>query len=279
MQGLPSHANQCKVDSSGNTVPAEANETQYRNIFAQNLAEAPEDTPNDRINTMMHCPITSDFMVDPVITPDGITYECSAIRAWLRGHSRDPMTRKDLQENQLRPNKLAREVTVAHTDVDPRNAAGFENINNPNVVGYRQRNLRDVLDRFNTNMLNIAESVAEFDNTVKQISLDATNECINGDVVDGTSLSILSTFAAASQQVYNQSAVLSTTSASLAATADGTTVSTSQATPFTTSSSGEGDSGGASEQYTSGDNNTSPNNNTNSGTQSSGHRPNGSDKT
>jgi hypothetical protein len=51
------------------------------------------------------CPITQTVMMDPVIAPDGFTYERSAIEEWLQRTGKSPMTRQTMQVNQLIPNR------------------------------------------------------------------------------------------------------------------------------------------------------------------------------
>ncbi|CAF0990373.1 unnamed protein product [Rotaria sordida] len=55
------------------------------------------------------CPITRELMTDPVIDPDGNSYERSAIEDWLKQHSTSPITRTPLRLNDLRPNRALRE--------------------------------------------------------------------------------------------------------------------------------------------------------------------------
>ena len=47
------------------------------------------------------CPITNTIMEDPVITPHGISYEKSAIEAWLNKHNTCPLTNKPLNKKDL----------------------------------------------------------------------------------------------------------------------------------------------------------------------------------
>ena len=47
------------------------------------------------------CPITNTIMEDPVISPDGISYEKSAIEAWLNKHNTCPLTNKPLNKKDL----------------------------------------------------------------------------------------------------------------------------------------------------------------------------------
>lgn len=51
------------------------------------------------------CPITHELMVDPVIDPDGNSYEKYAIEDWIRRSGTSPITRTALSINDLRPNR------------------------------------------------------------------------------------------------------------------------------------------------------------------------------
>ncbi|CAF1172373.1 unnamed protein product [Rotaria magnacalcarata] len=51
------------------------------------------------------CPITHELMVDPVIDPDGNSYERRAIEDWLRQNGTSPITRAPLLAADLRPNR------------------------------------------------------------------------------------------------------------------------------------------------------------------------------
>lgn len=51
------------------------------------------------------CPITHELMVDPVIDPDGNSYERHAIQDWLRHNGTSPITRTPLSAADLRPNR------------------------------------------------------------------------------------------------------------------------------------------------------------------------------
>lgn len=50
------------------------------------------------------CPISQDIMKNPVITPDGISYERDFIVQWLNIHNTDPISKMPLRVNQLVPN-------------------------------------------------------------------------------------------------------------------------------------------------------------------------------
>lgn len=51
------------------------------------------------------CPITQEVMKDPVIGPDGMTYEKEAIVNWLKKHKASPITRQPMDPSQLVPNR------------------------------------------------------------------------------------------------------------------------------------------------------------------------------
>jgi len=48
-------------------------------------------------------------MVDPVLCPEGHSFERAAIEAWLRTHNTNPVTRKPLTADQLSPNRALKE--------------------------------------------------------------------------------------------------------------------------------------------------------------------------
>lgn len=51
------------------------------------------------------CPITHELMADPVIDPDGNSYERRAIEGWLQQNGTSPITRSALSASDLRPNR------------------------------------------------------------------------------------------------------------------------------------------------------------------------------
>jgi U-box domain len=53
---------------------------------------------------VFYCPIMCELMVDPVIAPDGNSYERQAIENWIRANGTSPVTREALTLSQLRPN-------------------------------------------------------------------------------------------------------------------------------------------------------------------------------
>jgi len=59
---------------------------------------------------MFICPITAEFMVDPVVDPEGNSYERVAIETWLARHGTSPITRKPLRVSDLAPNRALKEA-------------------------------------------------------------------------------------------------------------------------------------------------------------------------
>ena len=56
------------------------------------------------------CPITRSIMIDPVIDPDGNSYERAAIVDWLGRERTSPVTRASLAPSQLKPNRALKEA-------------------------------------------------------------------------------------------------------------------------------------------------------------------------
>jgi len=56
------------------------------------------------------CPITQEVMQDPVVDPEGNSYERSAIEDWLSKNNTSPLTRAPLTKSQLAPNRALREI-------------------------------------------------------------------------------------------------------------------------------------------------------------------------
>jgi hypothetical protein len=56
---------------------------------------------DDVIPESFICPITQNIMIDPVISPYGISYEKYAIENWLSKNNVDPFSQKPLHKEQL----------------------------------------------------------------------------------------------------------------------------------------------------------------------------------
>lgn len=64
---------------------------------------------NFEIIDAYYCPITGELMQDPVIDPEGHSYERNAIVTWLHKNPISPITRSPLDITRLRPNRALKE--------------------------------------------------------------------------------------------------------------------------------------------------------------------------
>ena len=58
----------------------------------------------------LKCPITCEVFRDPLIGPDGHTYERDAIVEWLHKNGTSPMTREPMTIESLRPNQTIKQL-------------------------------------------------------------------------------------------------------------------------------------------------------------------------
>ena len=68
----------------------------------------------DELPPEIFCPITTEIMVDPVVTADGHTYERSAIVKWLLKKATSPLTGEPLAHIQLTPSHAMRAMCRKH---------------------------------------------------------------------------------------------------------------------------------------------------------------------
>ena len=69
------------------------------------------------------CPITKQIMEDPVIDPEGNSYEKYAIKFWLTKNSTSPITRNPLTVDQLVPNRALQDAIQEWKAAAPAPAA------------------------------------------------------------------------------------------------------------------------------------------------------------
>ncbi|KAG5177542.1 hypothetical protein JKP88DRAFT_147297, partial [Tribonema minus] len=50
------------------------------------------------------CPVALDWLVNPVITPSGITYSQAELELWVRENGTDPVARSHLAMSEVIPN-------------------------------------------------------------------------------------------------------------------------------------------------------------------------------
>lgn len=73
-----------------------------------------------RVPDYLTCRITLEIMLDPVVTPDGITYERSAILQHLKANGDfDPVTRKPLSAGRLVANLALKEAINSFLEQNP----------------------------------------------------------------------------------------------------------------------------------------------------------------
>jgi len=88
---------------------------QFKADLEMALDESEREVPEH-----LQCKITWAPLVDPVITPAGLTYERSVLLDHLRrGNHFEPVTRERLMETQLYPNKAIRDAVDAYAEEHP----------------------------------------------------------------------------------------------------------------------------------------------------------------
>ncbi|CAF0725264.1 unnamed protein product [Adineta steineri] len=70
----------------------------------------PSPTENFPVSSGLVCPITKSVFRNPVIGPDGHTYERDAIVPWVEREETSPMTREPLSVSKLIPNRAIKQV-------------------------------------------------------------------------------------------------------------------------------------------------------------------------
>lgn len=74
-----------------------------------------------------NCPISNEMMKDPVMTPNGDSYDRVNIEEWIRSKGTDPLTREPLALTQLIPNRaLKRAIEAAFPPEVPTSPASAE---------------------------------------------------------------------------------------------------------------------------------------------------------
>jgi len=71
------------------------------------------------INDNFYCPITYTIMLDPVIGPDGHTYERHAIQQWLTTSNVSPITKQIMSTKDLVTNIALRDTIQAFLALNP----------------------------------------------------------------------------------------------------------------------------------------------------------------
>ncbi len=152
---LPDFSNNCYVNIEGVTQPIVSHQNvEYRNLFLMALADITPQHTQDEIDERFLCPITRTLMEDPVITPEGTTYERETLITWLDHQTNsgeettDPICRRPLTKCQLRPNKIAARLTKEYQKIRD---------GEPLPVGVSDRTFADVFKRFKEKMQETTE--------------------------------------------------------------------------------------------------------------------------
>ena len=73
-----------------------------------------------RLSNSLECPITCERFKDPVLAPDGHTYERRAIETWLAKHGSSPLSGEPMPEGKMRPNFIVRGLLEPDESQDER---------------------------------------------------------------------------------------------------------------------------------------------------------------
>eukprot|EP00762_Andalucia_godoyi_P002054 ANDGO_02574.mRNA.1 E3 ubiquitin-protein ligase CHIP len=111
-------------DRGGNDCASEMNAVsdRERSSYLEELADLVLATAEPKAPFSvepLQCGILLDFMVDPVVTPSGQSYERIAIVDHLKNNPWDPITRQPLTEKDLVPNTALKELTHLYLESFP----------------------------------------------------------------------------------------------------------------------------------------------------------------
>ena len=258
---LPDYASSCRVNENSVTVACDSQNHDYRNIFVQTLAQAGEGLDVEQVDEMFYCPISTNFMEDPVVTKHGITYERSLIERWIRQSHNDPLTRRPLRENEIRRNDIAKQVTQDYLRVKNQ-ASGASTSTEQTVVensgnrasnrpprenkppqtrapqvpqpGLRGRSIDDVLNDFRAKLESFTDNVSHIGRTPVAMSTLGTrgtydlSDSSDDDNIEHTSNVTGGTTYAPFGSIFGSAMTVSLGGDATTSTGDYTTVSSSQ---------------------------------------------------
>ena len=113
-----------------------------------------------------YCPITFEIMKDPVIGPDGHTYEKLAIQTWLQTNNTSPITRKPLHTNSLIPNIALK--NVIETFLKANNVSNMKKV----VLPASDSSLNEFVNEIVTIGHNVSKTVLKNGKTLINISVN-----------------------------------------------------------------------------------------------------------
>ena len=79
------------------------------------------------------CPLTHAVMIDPVVDPEGNSYERAAIENWLSRNETSPITRSYLSKRMLNPNRALRDAIEQFRQVSGDAGSAQEPIDAPPI--------------------------------------------------------------------------------------------------------------------------------------------------
>ena len=131
-------------DENKKEIEEKKKEIEEKNLNEEKLNKFMLKIDDNIIPESFICPITQSIMIDPVISPYGISYEKYAIENWLIKNNVDPFSQKPLKKEQLVRNyalkNAIREFVVNYKkECEKKNNA--LNNNNNNVLNNNDNNV------------------------------------------------------------------------------------------------------------------------------------------
>jgi len=103
-----------------------------------------------QLNDNFYCPITYGIMTEPVIGIDGHTYERNAIESWLKKSNKSPLTKQQMNVNDLVPNIALRNTIQSYLILNPE---VIKSIKPSELSSEMKRNILITSSVFNKNKL------------------------------------------------------------------------------------------------------------------------------
>lgn len=102
------------------------------------------------------CPITREIMRDPVIAPNGTTFDRSAITLWLSTRKTHPLTKEDLNISQLVPNRALKEAIDKYLENEE------SEVTKRDLTIAELQTISSIACSINENLVNISQSLLKF---------------------------------------------------------------------------------------------------------------------
>lgn len=127
--------------------------------------DVPDRTSEEAINRFK-CPISLTYMENPVVAPDGHTYEEALITAWLAENQTSPMTGLNMPDGIPVPHELAAQLI---DDINQERVAfGMQ----PHELGLGRRTVKDILVAFKDRFHERLQTITDASNAVSMITLE-----------------------------------------------------------------------------------------------------------